>query len=227
MSKIPTGDDIIPAFPLKRRRDESSSNIEAADESSSWEEYLKRYSYSLTDPRGFWSEEVSKYISFFSPPSQICDGNFDAGDVRWFVDGKLNAAHNCIDRHLSTKAEQTAIIWESDEPREGRNITYGELAIQVSKIANVMKSYGVKKGDVVTIYMPMIPELPMVMLACARIGAVHSVVFAGFSADSLRDRILDCNSQWIFTSDEGKRGGKTLKLKETVDAVHSFQYLLL
>jgi acetyl-CoA synthetase len=127
-------------------------------------------------------------------------------------------SYNAIDRHVATNGDAIALRWESDEPGTGRSVTFRELQSEVSRIANAMKAQGVKKGDVVTVYMPMIPELPMVMLACARIGAVHSVVFAGFSANALRDRITDCNSKWVFTSDEGKRGGKAIKLKDAVDA---------
>lgn len=146
---------------------------------------------------------------------------FPNGSSKWFEDGQINACYNAVDRHALTKGDQAAIIWEGDEPGQSRTITYKELQVEVSRIANVMKARGVQKGDVVTIYMPMIPELAMVMLACARIGAIHSVVFAGFSADALRDRINDCQSKWLFAADEGKRGGKTIKLKDAVDTAVS------
>ena len=136
-------------------------------------------------------------MSWISPFTKVSSGDFDNGDIAWFLDGKLNACYNCVDKHLPHRADQTAIIWDGDEPGTNRLITYAELAREVSKIANVLKAEGVKKGDVVTLYMPMIPELTMTMLACARIGAIHSVVFAGFSAESLRDRIVDCNSKYV------------------------------
>lgn len=141
------------------------------------------------------------------------------GDVNCFTEGKLNVSHNCIDRHVPTRGEQAAIVWESDEVGVSRTVSYAELGREVSRIANAMKHIGVRKGDVVTLYMPMIPELAMAMLACTRIGAVHSVVFAGFSADALRDRVVDCKSHYVFTANEGKRGGRTLALKEIVDEV--------
>lgn len=183
-----------------------------------WEEYNKRYKESIEKPDEFWSKEANKYISWLTPFKRVNSGTFLEGDVNWFAEGKLNACYNCVDRHLEKKADQTAIIWEVDEPgQDAKRITYAELLKEVSRIANVMKMMGVVKGDVVTIYMPMIPELMMVMLACARIGAVHSVVFAGFSADSLKGRILDCNSKFVFTADGGLRGGKPIKLKSIVD----------
>lgn len=141
--------------------------------------------------------------------------------MNWFTNGKMNVCYNCVDKHLPQKKNQVALIWEGDEPGVDKQITYGELSKQVSRIANVMKAMGVKKGDVVTLYMPMIPELAMTMLACARIGAIHSIVFAGFSAESLRGRIVDCDSKFVFTADEGLRGGKNLKLKSIVDAVRA------
>jgi acetyl-CoA synthetase len=161
-----------------------------------WEEYNKRYKESIENTDEYWSKEANKYITWLTPFKRVSNGTFLEGDVNWFAEGKLNACYNCVDRHLEKKADQTAIIWEADEPgQESKHISYAELSKEISRIANVMIMMGVKKGDVVTIYMPMIPELMMVMLACARIGAVHSVVFAGFSADSLRGRILDCDSK--------------------------------
>jgi len=183
----------------------------------SWNQYQSRYNESLSNPHKFWTDEALKYLTWFSPFHSVFGGSFVDGDINWFAGGKLNASYNCIDKHLSTKENQAAIIWESDEPGQGKTITYGELFREVCRIANIMKSSGVKKGDVVTIYMSMIPDLAMVMLACTRIGAIHSVVFAGFSAESLKDRIVDCSSQWVFVCDEGKRGGRTINLKETCD----------
>ena len=183
--------------------------------------FQQGYKKSVEDPEGFWTEQAQKYVSWISPFKKVFGGGFEHGDINWFAEGKLNACYNCVDKHLPHRADKTAIIWDGDELGQTRSITYGELAREVSRIANVMKSMGVRKGDVVTIYMPMIPELAMVMLACARIGAVHSIVFAGFSAESLRGRIEDCNSRFVFTADEGKRGGKSIELKKTVDAVRS------
>ncbi len=156
-------------------------------------------------------------LEFFSPYKNVSKGDFIQGDVRWFTEGKLNVCYNCVDKHLATRGDQTAIIWEGDEPGTDKKISYNELHREICKIANVMTSHGVRKGDVVTIYMPMIPELAMVMLACCRIGAIHSIVFAGFSSESLKGRIIDCNSKYIFVADEGLRGGKVLKLKNIAD----------
>eukprot|EP00602_Paraphysomonas_sp_CaronLab_P004813 CAMPEP_0185023728 /NCGR_PEP_ID=MMETSP1103-20130426/6367_1 /TAXON_ID=36769 /ORGANISM="Paraphysomonas bandaiensis, Strain Caron Lab Isolate" /LENGTH=628 /DNA_ID=CAMNT_0027556457 /DNA_START=170 /DNA_END=2056 /DNA_ORIENTATION=+ len=181
------------------------------------ETYQSMYKYSVEDPAGFWADLAKQHLSWFQDFSECMAGTFEQGDIRWFCNGKLNVSYNCIDRHLPLRSNQTALIWESDEPGQGRSVTYQELAHSVSRIANFMKSMGVRKGDVVTVYMPMIPELPMVLLACTRIGAVHSVVFAGFSATSLRDRIIDCRSQWVFTADQGMRGGRVIPLKQTVD----------
>eukprot|EP01038_Epipyxis_sp_PR26KG_P015523 gene15523-20952_t len=183
-----------------------------------FEAFELNYNLSINDPIKFWGNVATKYVTWQSPFKKVMDGGFSEGDINWFTEGKLNACYNCVDKHVEAKRDQVAILWESDEIDDlGRSITYGELQQQVCRIANVFKSKGVKKGDCVTIYMPMVPELAMVMLACARIGAIHSVVFAGFSADSLRDRINDCDSKFVVVSDEGKRGGKTLNLKEIAD----------
>jgi acetyl-CoA synthetase len=172
---------------------------------------------SLENP-DFWAEQAMEYLSWFSPFTEVSAGGFEHGDMQWFLNGKTNACYNCIDKHLEAgKADQVAIIWEGDEPGENRHITYAELMRETCKVANAMKAQGVQKGDTVAIYLPMVPEAAFTMLACARIGAPHSVVFAGFSADSLRDRIAYANSKWVFTTDEGKRGGRTLKLKQIVD----------
>ena len=181
-------------------------------------EYEARHTLSLANPEAFWREEALKYVDWFAPfRPNVKGGGFEEGDVNWFSGGKLNACYNCVDRHAQSTPDKVAIIWEGDEPGTTRKITYAELQREVCRIANVMTSNGVRRGDVVTIYMPMVPELAMVMLACARIGAVHSIVFAGFSSESLRGRIEDCRSKYVFTSDEGRRGGKALKLKDTVD----------
>jgi acetyl-CoA synthetase len=182
-----------------------------------WEEYKIQYNESINNSDEYWRKQAMKHITWFSPFTNISSGNFIDHDVNWFANGKLNVCYNCVDRHLPTKGDQPAILWEGDEVGTTRTITYNELVKEVSKISNVMKKMGVRKGDVVTIYMPMIPELAMVMLACTRIGAIHSIVFAGFSSESLRGRITDCNSTFVFVADEGLRGGKTLKLKSIAD----------
>ena len=190
--------------------------VEGVDPVQAWNDYQKEYDRSINDP-AYWAEQATKYLKWSSPFSTVNEGDFIDGDMRWFTGGKLNACYNCIDRHLPERGDQVAIVWEADEMGEGKSITYIQLAKEVSRIANALKMRGVKKGDVVTIYMPMIPEAAMVMLACTRIGAVHSVVFAGFSADALRDRIRNCNSRFVVTADEGKRGGRVLGLKALCD----------
>ena len=180
--------------------------------------FLEMYRRSVDDTEGFWAEH-GRRIDWMKPYSRIKDVDFE-GDVhiRWFEDGTLNASVNCLDRHLATRGEQTALIWEGDDPTADRHITYRELHEQVCRFANALKGLGIKKGDRVTIYLPMIPELPVAMLACARIGAIHSVVFGGFSPDSLAGRIRDCDSNLIITSDEGVRGAKPIPLKANTDA---------
>ncbi len=180
--------------------------------------YQVMYRASIDDPEGFWAEH-GKRLDWIKPYTQVRDVSFDAKDlhIRWFYDGVLNACANCVDRHLPQRADQTAIIWEGDDPAQSRHITYAELHREVCRFANVLKANGVKKGDRVTVYMPMIPEAGYVMLACARIGAVHSVVFGGFSPDSLAGRILDCNSRIVITADEGLRGGRPIPLKANTD----------
>ncbi|MHB1219838.1 MAG: acetate--CoA ligase [Alphaproteobacteria bacterium] len=179
--------------------------------------YKAMYDRSVKDPEGFWGEQ-GKRIDWIKPYTQVKDARF-TGDVhiRWYYDGTLNASANCLDRHLAKRGEQTAIIWEGDDPKDSKKITYRELHAEVCKFANVLKAQGVKKGDRVTIYLPMIPEAAVAMLACARIGAVHSVVFGGFSPDSLAGRIQDCDSNLVVTSDEGVRGGRKIPLKVNTD----------
>ena len=181
--------------------------------------YEAMYAASIADPDAFWAEH-GKRIDWMTPYSQISDVSYDAKDlhIRWYADGTLNAAANCLDRHLATRGSQTAIIWEGDDPADSRHITYAELHEEVCKFANVLKAEGAKKGDRITIYMPMIPEATVAMLACARIGAVHSVVFGGFSPDALAGRIQDCDSNMVITADEGLRGGKPVPLKANTDA---------
>ncbi|MCG8271646.1 acetate--CoA ligase [Aquamicrobium sp. NLF2-7] len=181
------------------------------------ETYLKWYADSINDPDAFWGEH-GRRIDWFKPYTKVKNTSFE-GDVsiKWFEDGELNISYNCIDRHLEKRGDQVAILWEGDNPAEDRKITYKELHEQVCRLANVMKKHGVKKGDRVTIYMPMIPEAAFAMLACSRIGAVHSVVFGGFSPDALGGRIVDCESTFVITADEGLRGGRTIPLKENTD----------
>src|SRR5271155_4664290 len=181
--------------------------------------YEEMYKRSLTDPNGFWAEH-GKRIDWFTPYTKVKNTSFDVHNVsiKGFEDGVTNVSHNCIDRHLPKRASQTAIIWEGDDPSKSKHITYAELARRVGHFANVLKSHGVKKGDRVTLYLPMIPEAAYAMLACARIGAIHSVVFGGFSPESLAGRINDCQSKLVITADEGLRGGKKVPLKANVDA---------
>ncbi|MEX1152659.1 AMP-binding protein, partial [Parvibaculum sp.] len=180
--------------------------------------YREMYEASVNDPEGFWREE-GKRIDWIKPYTKIKNTRFDTHNVsiKWFEDGTLNASVNCIDRHLARRADQVAIIWEGDNPADHKKITYRELHEEVCRFANVMKVRGVKKGDRVTIYMPMIPEAAYAMLACARIGAVHSVVFGGFSPDALAGRIVDCASNCVITADEGVRGGRKIPLKANTD----------
>jgi acetyl-CoA synthetase len=182
-------------------------------------DYQTMYAESLADNDAFWARH-GKRIDWIKPYTEISDVSYDAADlhIRWFSDGTLNAAANCLDRHLEERGDQTAIIWEGDDPADSRHVTYAELHAEVCKFANVLKAEGAKKGDRITIYMPMIPEAAVAMLACVRIGAVHSVVFGGFSPDALAGRIRDCDSNMVITSDEGVRGGRPIPLKANTDA---------
>ena len=179
------------------------------------EEYQRLYRLSLDDPEGFWGEQA-KAISWFHPWTHVLDADYEEVDFAWFSGGRLNACYNCVDRHLADKAEQTAIIWAADEPGVYRHITYREMKHHVCRMANVLLAHGVHKGDRVCLYMPMIPETAFMMLACARIGAIHSVVFGGFSAESLRDRLIDAECHVVVTANEGMRGGKRIPLKKIV-----------
>jgi acetyl-CoA synthetase len=182
------------------------------------EAYQRLYAQSVADPETFWREQAQR-IDWIKPFSIVKNTRFDLPvSIKWFEDGVLNVAANCLDRHLETRGDKVAIIWEGDDPAVSRHITYRELHEAVCRLANVLKSKGVAKGDRVTIYMPMIPEAAVALLACARIGAVHSVVFGGFSPDSLRDRMVDCQSRLVITADEGLRGGRKIPLKANVDA---------
>ena len=182
------------------------------------DKYLEMYKRSLEDPDGFWGEH-GKRVDWIKPYTKVKNTSFDYDDVHvsWYEDGTLNVCANCVDRHLATKGDQAAIIWEGDDPSESKTLTFKDLHREVSVFANVLKAMGAKKGDRVTVYMPMIPEAIVSMLACARIGAIHSVVFGGFSPDALAGRIVDCESKFIVTADEGLRGGRTVPLKANVD----------
>ncbi|MBS40267.1 MAG: acetate--CoA ligase, partial [Rhodospirillales bacterium] len=181
--------------------------------------YLELYQQSVNNPENFWAAQ-GKRIDWIKPYNKIKDVSYEKNDVhiKWYYDGTLNACENCIDRHLPTRGDQVAIIWEGDNPDEDKKITYNELHKEVCKFSNAMKSLGVKKGDRVTIYLPMIPEIAIAVLACARIGAIHSVIFGGFSTESIAGRILDCDSNVVTTSDEGIRGGRPIPLKANTDA---------
>jgi len=189
----------------------AKARITAAD-------YERLYAESVKDPEGFWGR-IGKRLDWITPYTKVKDVSYDAKDlhIRWFHDGTLNLSANCLDRHLQTRGDKTAILWEGDDPSESKRVTYRELHEQVCRAANLLKNLGVKKGDRVTIYLPMIPEAAVAMLACARIGAIHSVVFGGFSPDSIAGRIADCASKLVITADEGLRGGKKVPLKVNVD----------
>jgi acetyl-CoA synthetase len=180
--------------------------------------YERLYAQSIRDPDAFWREQAA-FLDWIEPFSQVSDASFSPDDlrIRWFADGTLNASVNCLDRHLQTKADAPAILWEGDEAGLSREVTWVELADQVNRLANVLKSLGVSKGDVVTIYLPVIPEAIVAMLACVRIGAAHSVVFSGFSAESLANRIGDARARVLITADEGRRGGRSVPLKRNAD----------
>ena len=179
--------------------------------------YQAMYRESITNPEKFWAKQAEEFLSWESPWQTVCDYNFERADATWFGGGTLNVSVNCIDRHLNERADQTALIWEGDEPTDDKKVTYRELHDKVSRMGNVLRDRGVKKGDRVCIYMPMIPEAAYAMLACARIGAVHSVVFGGFSPGALQNRILDSGCKVVITADEGYRGGKIVPLKANVD----------
>jgi acetyl-CoA synthetase len=179
--------------------------------------YEQMYKRSVDDPEGFWAEQAETFLDWFESWDKVLDWDFEKGHIRWFEGGKLNATHNCLDRHLDTRGDQAAIIWESDDPKDSQTLTYRELHQQVCKFANVLRDCEVKKGDRVCIYMPMIPEVAVAMLACARIGAIHSVVFGGFSPEALKDRIQGSDCRIVITADEGVRGGKKIPLKKNTD----------
>jgi Acyl-coenzyme A synthetases/AMP-(fatty) acid ligases len=172
------------------------------------------------DPDGFWLAQARQRVTWRTPPTRGLDGSFHDiadGPLSWFGDGRLNLTESCLDRHLATRGDKVAIIWEGDEPGTGRTLTYAQLHAEVCRAANALTALGVKAGERVIIYMGMVPEAAVAMLACARIGAVHSVVFGGFSAEALRDRVRDCGAEVVITQDEGLRGSKTIPLKRTCD----------
>jgi len=182
------------------------------------EQYLADYAASIDDPETFWGEK-GKILDWIKPYTKVKNTSFDPGhiDIKWFEDGELNVSANCIDRHLATRGDQIAIIWEGDSPDQEQNITYKQLHKQVCKFSNALKAQGVEKGDVVCLYMPMTPEAAIAMLACTRIGAVHSIVFGGFSPEAIAGRIIDSKSKVVVTADQGRRGGRAVPLKANVD----------
>ncbi|HIM45019.1 MAG TPA: acetate--CoA ligase, partial [Alphaproteobacteria bacterium] len=203
---IPHENEIFPVSPEMAR---ASHCDDAA--------YQEMYARSIDDPDGFWAEQAES-LEWMQRWTKVKDSRFGTdAQIRWFEGGKINVSVNCIDRHLETRGDQTAILWEGDDPENSKSITYRELHREVCRMANVLKAQGVKKGDRVTIYMPMIPEVAYAMLACTRIGAIHSVVFGGFSPDSLANRIHDCDSNCVITADEGVRGGRSVPLKANTD----------
>jgi acetyl-CoA synthetase len=183
------------------------------------EQYASMYQRSVDDPNGFWAEQAEKFVTWSKKFDTVMDYSFSPDNlyIKWFEGGQLNVSYNCLDRHLATRGDQVAIIWEADNPAEDKKLTYREMHTEVCKLANVLKSKGVKKGDRVCIYLPMIPEAAVAMLACTRVGAVHSIVFGGFSPDSLRDRILDSDCRVLITADESVRGGRNVPLKKNAD----------
>ncbi|MBT8231678.1 MAG: AMP-binding protein, partial [Bacteroidia bacterium] len=195
---------------------------------TSLEEYKEQYKSSIENPEAFWDKEA-KTFTWFEPYKEVCKWDFEGPDVKWFLGGKTNITYNCLDRHIETRGDQTAILWEANESRKnGKNgsngneerslrYTYRQLLDEVCKASNMLKSLGIQKGDRVVFYMPMVPELAIGVLACARIGAVHSVVFAGFSAQALADRVNDAQAKMIICSDYNKRGAKNIAVKQVVD----------
>ena len=181
------------------------------------DKYNAMYERSIADPEGFWAEQAEEFIDWFEPWTKVWDWDYDKANIAWFEGAKLNVSYNCLDRHLATRGDQVAVIWEGDDPSADKKITYRQLHEDVCKFANVLKARGVKKGDRVSIYMPMVSEVVVAILACARIGAVHSIVFGGFSPEALKDRILDSDCRVVITADEGLRGARPVPLKANTD----------
>ena len=190
----------------------------AAQASITSDQYAQMYRQSIEQPDDFWAEQADNFLHWFKKWDTVSDCDFNKGHIRWFEGGQLNAAYNCLDRHLESKGDKIALIWESDDASEVRKFTYRELHAEVCRLSNVLKDRGIKKGDRICIYMPMIPEAMVAALACARIGAIHSIVFGGFSPEALKDRILDSDCKVVITADEGPRGGKNVPLKKNADA---------
>ena len=184
---------------------------------TSREEYERLHRRSIEDPDAFWAEMANQYLDWMAPFTRVMEEDLSTGRFTWFRDGKLNVTTNCLDRHLDTRGDQVAILWEGDEPANNRRITYRDLHAEVCRLANELKSRGIDKGDRVAIYMGMVPELAVAMLACARIGAIHSVIFGGFSARSIADRLQDSRCKAVITQDQGRRGGRLVTLKQNVD----------
>ncbi|MBW6452982.1 MAG: AMP-binding protein, partial [Methyloprofundus sp.] len=180
-------------------------------------QYLALYKQSIEQPETFWAEQAERFLDWHKPWDKVMDYDYPKGEIKWFEGGKLNVSVNCLDRHLATRGDQVALIWEGDDPANDKKMTYRELHQEVCRFANVLKAQGVQKGDRVCIYLPMIIEAAAVILACTRIGAVHSIVFGGFSAEALKDRINDADCKLVVCADEGYRGGKIIPIKATVD----------
>ena len=201
---------------ISKTSDHALANVTARTHLNE-KQYDKLYRHSISDPEGFWDEQARQFISWSYPWEAVSRGDFNTIDIQWFVGATLNACYNCIDRHLETRKHQVALIWEGNEPHETQRITYEQLHERVSKLSNVLKQQGIKKGDRVCIYLPMIPEVVIAMLACARIGAIHSVIFGGFSPEALKTRILDADCHLLITADEGVRGEKVTSFKKNSD----------
>ena len=182
------------------------------------EQYDQMYKESFANKEAFWSNIANQQLTWFKNFSKIKNTSFDGNvSIKWFEDGELNVCYNCVDRHADKTPDKIAIIWEGDDPSQSKTFTYKDLKLEVSKFANILKKMGVQKGDRVTIYLTMIPEVAFAMLACARIGAVHSVIFGGYAPDSIAGRIQDCKSKYVITADEGVRGGKSIPLKRYIN----------